>query len=217
MVDSEQLEPEHDEVQAHAAFFATHGFVDVDTQPIHSRPARPARAHHHARSFTRVPHGSVRAIVLWALAEKPMHGYQIISELRERTAGFWTLSPGSVYPTLQHLADEGLVTAAEYDGRRIYTLTPEGRGLAQPIRDSHGPTPWLAAKGVGERRFRIWRAASELATLAREAALSESAERSQRALDLLERASSEIHAVLGAGDDAPSRPGHAVPGAGDDA
>jgi len=189
-------EPPQDEVQAHAAFFASHGFAELHDKPAHSHPARPLHGRQQTRSFARVPHGSVRAIVLWALAEKPMHGYQIISELRERTEGFWTLSPGSVYPTLQELADEGLVTVYEQSGRRTYTLTIDGRTLAQPIRDSHGPMPWLAGKGVGERRFRIWRAARELGELAREAALSESAECSERALELLEQASAEIHAVL---------------------
>lgn len=56
-----------------------------------------------------------------------MHGYQIIQEISRRSGGAWKPSPGSVYPTLQQLEDEGLVRAQEQDGRRVYRLTDEGQ------------------------------------------------------------------------------------------
>src|SRR5690606_3331929 len=62
---------------------------------------------------TRVSRGDVRAAVLALLAEEPMHGYQIIREIEERSNGSWKPSAGSVYPTLQLLADEGLISAEE--------------------------------------------------------------------------------------------------------
>ncbi len=65
--------------------------------------------------------------VLTLLAEHPMHGYQIMTELSERSGGVWRPSPGSIYPTLQLLEDEGLVVAVEQDGRRTYSLTEAGR------------------------------------------------------------------------------------------
>ena len=71
--------------------------------------------------------GDVRSAVLALLAEEPMHGYQIIQEIGRRSGGAWKPSPGSVYPTLQQLEDEGLVRAQEQDGRRVYRLTDEGR------------------------------------------------------------------------------------------
>jgi len=71
--------------------------------------------------------GDVRAAILAVLAERPMNGYQIIQEIAERSGGVWKPSPGSIYPTLQQLEDEGLVRADEEGGRRTFTLTDEGR------------------------------------------------------------------------------------------
>ncbi|WP_051267305.1 PadR family transcriptional regulator [Nakamurella lactea] len=71
--------------------------------------------------------GDVRSAVLALLAEEPMHGYQMIQEIGRRSGGSWKASPGSVYPTLQQLEDEGLVRADEQEGRRVYRLTDAGR------------------------------------------------------------------------------------------
>ena len=59
-----------------------------------------------------------------------MHGYQMIQEIGRRSGGSWKPSPGSVYPTLQQLEDEGLVRAEDQEGRRVFRLTEEGRQLA---------------------------------------------------------------------------------------
>ncbi len=71
--------------------------------------------------------GDVRAAILAVLAEQQMNGYQIIQEIAERSGGVWKPSPGSIYPTLQQLEDEGLVSADQESGRRTFTLTEEGR------------------------------------------------------------------------------------------
>jgi DNA-binding PadR family transcriptional regulator len=92
--------------------------------------------------------GDVRAAILALLAEEPMHGYQIITELIERSGGVWRPSPGSVYPTLSALEDQGLVTADSSEGRRVFSLTAEGRTAAEAAGD--GPTPWEEAAG-GDR------------------------------------------------------------------
>jgi DNA-binding PadR family transcriptional regulator len=68
--------------------------------------------------------------VLALLSEEPMHGYQIIQEIGRRSGGAWKPSPGSVYPTLQQLEDEGLVRADEQECRRVYRLTEDGEQLA---------------------------------------------------------------------------------------
>ena len=75
----------------------------------------------------RRPRGDVRLAVLALLREAPMHGYQIIQEIGERSGGSWRPSPGSVYPTVSQLADEGLVHTEKADGRTIVELTEEGR------------------------------------------------------------------------------------------
>ena len=78
----------------------------------------------------RAGRGDVRSAVLALLSEQPMHGYQMIQQISERSGGSWKPSPGSVYPTLQQLEDEGLVRAQEQDGRRVYHLTEDGRRVA---------------------------------------------------------------------------------------
>jgi DNA-binding PadR family transcriptional regulator len=83
--------------------------------------------------------GDVRLAILHLLAETPMHGYQIMQELAERTDGMWRPSPGAIYPTLQQLEDEGLVVADEREGKKVYSLTPEGRAL---IEEEEGRPPW---------------------------------------------------------------------------
>ncbi|MDB5179277.1 MAG: transcriptional regulator, PadR-like family [Patescibacteria group bacterium] len=71
--------------------------------------------------------GDMRPLVLNMLTEKPMHGYEIIRALEEKSHGFWRPSPGSIYPTLQLLEEEDFVTSQEEQGKKIYTLTPVGR------------------------------------------------------------------------------------------
>ena len=102
---------------------------------------------------TRVGRGDVRSAVLALLAEQPMHGYQIIREIEERSGGSWKPSAGSVYPTLQLLADEGLISAEESNGRKIYSLTDAGR--------EEGRRRGISAMGSGGRNagHRVRRAA----------------------------------------------------------
>ena len=78
-----------------------------------------------------VRRGEIRPLILGALQARPMHGYEVIQELEARSGGRWRPSAGSVYPTLQQLTDEGLVTSEEVDGRRTYTLTDSGRKAAE--------------------------------------------------------------------------------------
>jgi len=90
----------------------------------------------------RAGRGDIRAAILALLAEGPMHGYQIMRELGERSGGVWRPSPGSVYPTLQQLQDEGLVRSTEAEGgRRTFELTDEGR---QAVEALESRTPWEA-------------------------------------------------------------------------
>jgi len=65
------------------------------------------------------------------LTDQPMHGYQIMQAMSDRTGGAWQPSPGAIYPTIAQLEDEGLVTTQEEGGRRLVTLTPEGRAYVE--------------------------------------------------------------------------------------
>jgi DNA-binding PadR family transcriptional regulator len=75
--------------------------------------------------------GDVRAAILALLREGPRTGYQIMSEIEERSSGVWRPSPGAVYPALSLLADEGLISGAESDGRRTFSLTDAGRSYIE--------------------------------------------------------------------------------------
>src|SRR3954447_21705070 len=98
---------------------------------------------------TRMGRGDVRAAVLALLAEQPMHGYQIIHEIEERSHGSWKPSAGSVYPTLQMLADEGLITAEEANGKKTYSLTDAGRAEAETSGGKSAPWESSGMGGMG--------------------------------------------------------------------
>jgi DNA-binding PadR family transcriptional regulator len=83
--------------------------------------------------------GNVRAAILALLNERPMHGYEMIQELDQRTGGVWRPSPGSVYPTLQMLEDEGLIKSDAGAGRKAYSLTEAGQAEATAAAEN---APW---------------------------------------------------------------------------
>lgn len=94
----------------------------------------------------RAKRGDVRAGILALLAEEPRNGYQIIQELGQRSNGAWRPSPGSIYPALQQLEDEGLIRAEEVDGKKAFRLTDEGRAYVEAHRDEVA-APWEAMAG----------------------------------------------------------------------
>lgn len=79
---------------------------------------------HRGRIFDR---GDLRYMILTLLAERPMHGYEVMQALSQEAAGLYTPSAGSVYPVLQLLQDQGYVTSDERDGKRVYSITDAGR------------------------------------------------------------------------------------------
>ncbi len=144
------------------------------------------------RVAPRMGRGDVRAAVLALLAEQPMHGYQIINEIAERSRGAWKPSPGSVYPTLQLLADEGLILAEESGGRKTYSLTPEGREV---VAASESSAPWESA-GAQSRGGALPKAGVELAHAAAQVGRSGSPEQVQEAVAVLEEARRKLYAIL---------------------
>jgi DNA-binding PadR family transcriptional regulator len=89
----------------------------------------------------RARRGDVRAAVLLLLEQQPRNGYQLMEEIESRSEGAWRPSPGSIYPTLAQLEDEGLIAAQESGGRRSFELTDEGRAHVEENRESLG-SPW---------------------------------------------------------------------------
>ena len=143
----------------------------------------------------RMGRGDVRAAVLALLAEKPMHGYQIIHEIEERSNGAWKPSPGSVYPTLQLLADEGIIGAEESNGRKTYSLTDEGRAMADAAADQ--PAPWEApsARDSG-RGSALPKAGIDLAQAAAQVGRSGNPEQVKQAVAVLEEARRKLYSIL---------------------
>jgi len=93
------------------------------------------------RRGTRARRGDIRSGILALLAEGPRNGYQIMQELEQRSRGMWRPSPGAVYPALQQLEDEGLVTVDTSGSGRVFTLTARGRTEATS-RAAGGEAPW---------------------------------------------------------------------------
>jgi len=142
----------------------------------------------------RARRGDVRTAVLRLLGEQPMHGYQIIQELSARSAGAWSPSAGSVYPTLQLLADEGLVTAEETAGKKVFSLTDTGMTAVAETADQ--PAPWEEAaqgdsgvSGYRESAGRLMQAMFQIGK-------SASSEQVAAATDVLNDARKKLYAIL---------------------
>ena len=102
----------------------------------------------------RAQRGDVRAATLLLLGEQPMHGYQLMQAMAERTNGIWRPSPGAIYPTIAQLEDEGLVTTLAEGGRKLVTLTDAGRAyLTDNAHKAGSPADPFAAlvDGQGQR------------------------------------------------------------------
>ena len=151
------------------------------------------KAQFEQKAGPRMGRGDVRSAVLHLLAEKPMHGYQVIAEIEQRSGGAWKPSPGSVYPTLQLLADEGLITAAEEGGRKTYSLTPEGREVADAASDK--PAPWESTS-AGGRSGALTKAGIDLAQAAAQVGRSGNPEQVKAAVVVLDDARRKLFSIL---------------------
>jgi DNA-binding PadR family transcriptional regulator len=143
----------------------------------------------------KVGRGDVRVAILQLLAEEPMHGYQIIRELTDRSGGVWRPSPGSIYPTLQLLEDEGLVRAEDADGRRVYSLTPEGRAEVDR-RAGSSRAPWEHVGDVGESMLELRAIAFGVAGAVMQIAQTGTDAQIARAKDILADARRRLYGVL---------------------
>ncbi|MCP2273786.1 PadR family transcriptional regulator [Actinokineospora diospyrosa] len=153
------------------------------------------RGHSRGHGRGRGRRGDVRAALLALLTERPMHGYEMIQEIAERSGGFWKPSPGSVYPTLQLLADEGLVAAIDGDGgKRLFQLTEDGTAAAAKL----DTPPWeQVAAGVDRTEIGLREALGQLAAAAMTVSQAATSEQKSRAADILNNARRELYALLG--------------------
>jgi DNA-binding PadR family transcriptional regulator len=152
-----------------------------------------SRGRGHGRGRHRVRRGDVRSAVLALLDDRPMHGYEMIQELEERTGGRWTPSAGSIYPTLQLLEDEGLVKPEEVDGRKVYSLTEAGQEAA-PDR-SEGGRPWEQGD-EDSPRFEARKEMFKLMGAAKQLARADDDEQLAKATEILKDTRRKLYGLL---------------------
>ena len=166
--------------------------------PHQRRGGRRGHPMHGGRPFEgrggRMRRGDVRTALLIALLDGPAHGYELIQSLEARTGGRWRPSPGSVYPSLQLLADEGLVTSTEVDGKRTFQLTDEGRRRAEEHVASRG-LPWDAFDD-GAERGGLRAAVHALHQAARQVASTGTPELVERATAIVTQARKDLYRLL---------------------
>jgi len=154
------------------------------------------------RRGPRVRRGDVRAAALALLTEEPRNGYQLIQEIAERSGGVWQPSPGSVYPALQQLEDEGLIQAETPEGgRKRYLLTGEGREYVAAHADEVR-APWDdVASSVGSDALELRRLIAAVAMAAMQVTQVGAATQVAQAQQILTDARRKLYAILAADDD----------------
>jgi DNA-binding PadR family transcriptional regulator len=147
----------------------------------------------------RARRGDVRASILALLKDRPMHGYEMIQKIAERSGGAWKPSPGSVYPTLQLLEDEGLITSESEGGKKLFTLTHQGREEAEA-----GPeAPWEdAGRGIDwEAMNEIRKAGGGLVDAFRQVWATGTPEQRDKALTVVNEARKKLYLILAEEDE----------------
>src|SRR5271170_4809630 len=150
----------------------------------------------------RAKRGDVRAAALALLAEEPMNGYQIIQAISERSDDVWRPSPGSVYPALQQLEDEGLIRAEAADGRRAYQLTEEGRAYVE-AHPEEVRAPWdVVAGSVGDTAIEMRNLIGQVGMAAFQVVSAGTESQVSQAREVLTDARKALYRLLAADDDA---------------
>jgi DNA-binding PadR family transcriptional regulator len=144
----------------------------------------------------RMRRGDVRAAILLLLGEEPRNGYQVMQELEQRSEGAWRPSPGSVYPALQLLADEGLIRGEAGEGGTVYELTDAGRTHLEEHRERFGE-PWQQAnEGVPEDIRELMHLAMQVGIATRQVTQAGSEEQRKAAAELLTDTRRKLYGIL---------------------
>ena len=139
--------------------------------------------------------GDIRTALLAVLAEGSGHGYELMQRIEDKSEGAWRPSPGSVYPSLQLLEDEGLVRAVDRDGKRIYEITDSGRTEAERRVEDAGGMPWTEA-GRGAGAGRLFGAMKQVAMAARQVTRAGTPAQVEQAADIMEDARRRLYQLL---------------------
>jgi DNA-binding PadR family transcriptional regulator len=144
--------------------------------------------------------GDIRTAALLLLNEEPRNGYQIMQEVEERSDGVWRPSPGSVYPALQQLEDEGLIRAEELDGRKLFKLTDAGREYVEQ-RGEDKPAPWEQMSGdVSDQAHELGRLIREVASAFSQVVKTGSEAQMGEARKVLSTTRKDLYRILADGD-----------------
>ncbi|HTZ86674.1 MAG TPA: PadR family transcriptional regulator [Solirubrobacteraceae bacterium] len=144
--------------------------------------------------------GDIRTAALLLLAEEPRNGYQIMQEVEERSDGVWRPSPGSVYPALQQLEDEGLIRSQETEGRKTYALTDEGRAEVERRPEDATP-PWAQMSGaVSDEAHELGRLMREVASAFVQVMRTGSRAQIGKAREVLTQARRDLYRILADGE-----------------
>jgi DNA-binding PadR family transcriptional regulator len=147
----------------------------------------------------RMRRGDVRAAILLLLEEEPRNGYQVMQELEQRSDGAWRPSPGSVYPALQLLADEGLIRGETREGGTVYELTDSGRKHLDEHRERFGE-PWAqAGAGVPDDVRELMHLAMQVGIATKQVVHAGGEQQRKAAADLLTETRRKLYGIL-AGD-----------------
>ncbi len=145
--------------------------------------------------------GDIRTAALLLLAEEPRNGYQIMQEVQERSEGAWSPSPGSVYPALQQLEDEGLIRSEEVDGRKLFRLTDEGLAKVKE-RDPEQPAPWEQMSGdYSSKAHELGKIMREVAGAFVQVMRAGSEEQQEQARKVLVTARRDLYRILADGSE----------------
>lgn len=156
------------------------------------------RGGHRGRGGRRGRRGDVRAAILTLLAERPMHGYEMTQEIADRSDNLWKPSPGSVYPTLQLLVDEGLIAPTETEGsKKTFELTEDGRRAAEQIETPPWEQITADAEDEAPGTVNLRGALGQLMAAVGQSSFTASEDQQQRILDIVNNARREIYQVLG--------------------
>jgi len=145
--------------------------------------------------WARAKRGDVRAAILLALSDEPMHGYQIMQQLEQRSGGAWRPSPGSVYPTLQLLEDQGLIKGEEAEGKRVFSLTEAGVAEAAVVKERLGDSPF-GEGGEQNPRAALFQAVIALHGATKQVGMTGSADDVQKALAIVKDARKRLYELL---------------------
>jgi DNA-binding PadR family transcriptional regulator len=139
----------------------------------------------------RMPRGAIRTAILVALRDEPGHGYEVMRRLEEMSGGLWRPSPGSVYPHLQMLEDEGMVQSSEVEGSRTFTLTEAGRAEAEKAT-----LPWQDP-GESDDDVRTLRTSvGQLMSAAKQLAGAGEKAQIERGISVIQKARKELYQIL---------------------